>query len=63
MIGELRQLHRLRARAGIRDDVPVLLEDALERSAHPIVATSNQGKWRPVQEQLHGASSSVARLA
>jgi hypothetical protein len=29
VIGQTRQLHGLHARAGVRDDVPMLLEDAL----------------------------------
>ena len=63
VIGETRQLHGLHARAGVRDDVPVLLEDALQRPAHPIVAAGNQGERRTVLGQFHRGSSSVARLA
>jgi hypothetical protein len=44
VIGESRQLHRLRAGAGVRDDVPMLLKDALQSSAHPIVAAGNEGE-------------------
>ena len=63
VIGESRQLHRLRAGARIGHDVPVLLKDALQRPAHRVIAAGNQCEWRTFQGQFHPASSSVARLA
>ena len=63
VIGETRQFHGLHARAGVRDDVPVLLKDALQRPAHPIVAAGNQSKRRTFPRHFHRGSSSVARLA
>src|SRR6202521_3947775 len=62
-IGETRQLQGLHARARMRDDVAVLLKDALQGPAHPIVAAGNQGERRTFLGQLHQGSSSVARLA
>jgi hypothetical protein len=41
MVGEAGQLQGLRAGSGVRDDVPMLLKDALQRPAHPIVAAGN----------------------
>src|SRR5438874_12463232 len=57
------KLYGLRARAGVDDDVPVLLKNAFQRSAHPVVTAGYQDEWRPFRGQFHPASSSVARLA
>jgi uncharacterized protein YbaR (Trm112 family) len=43
VIGQARELHGLDTRARVRDDIPVLLKDALQRSAHPIIGAGNQG--------------------
>jgi len=46
VIGEPRKLHGLGTRAGVGDDVPMLLKHALQSPAHPIVAASKQGERR-----------------
>ena len=53
VVGESRQLEALRAGACVRDDVPALLEDALQSPTHPIVAAGNQRKRRTFNGQLH----------
>ena len=53
MIGEFGQLEALRARAGVGDDVPMLLEHILQRPTHPIVAAGDQCKRRTFSGQLH----------
>ena len=49
VIRESCQLEGLGARARVSDDVPVLLEYALQSPTHPIVSAGDQSKGRAIQ--------------
>jgi hypothetical protein len=53
MVGDSRQFEGLPARARVRDDVPMLLEDTLQGPTHPVIAAGNQSKRWTFNGELH----------